>query len=293
MKEFSTKVGAYYDENTESFYLDLWHSDEIHFGWFFPVEELVMDARLFDIGVKRMTDVTLKPAAISAADVLLDVGCGVGGPAIRVAKETGCQVTGLTISARQVELARARAESAGLGDRVRFERADAASHLPAADGSVDVIMCIESACYYDDRPQFLSECARVLKPGGRLVLSDWLAREGGESPERGQQIADVCDAWIMPNLETLKGYQAMLVGAGLEVVELVDMHESTLANARIVEQGYERLRDAENLNPQQLSWRRQLQTLARAWLAGHFTLGRLFARKPESGDPRARLEETA
>lgn len=80
-------------------------------------------------------------------------------------------MTGITLSEVEVERGRARAAAEGLADRVRFERADAAS-LPFGDGSFDGAMALQSMMHIQDRPRVLAELARVLRPRARLVLTD-------------------------------------------------------------------------------------------------------------------------
>jgi ubiquinone/menaquinone biosynthesis C-methylase UbiE len=113
----------------------------------------------------------MQDATIDAACTVLDVGCGVGGPACHVAARTGARVFGLTPNAAQLELARRHAQERGLAERVRFERSGADA-LPFADASIDVVMFLESASRFPDRARFFAGVQRVLRPGGRLVGED-------------------------------------------------------------------------------------------------------------------------
>src|SRR6185436_15528326 len=70
---------------------------------------------------------------------LLDIACGSGGPTLRIAQETGCDVWGIDIHDRAIAEATARASAAGLAERVRFQHEDASRPLPFPDGSVDAI----------------------------------------------------------------------------------------------------------------------------------------------------------
>ena len=113
-----------------------------------------------------------RPAAFSAriaAGVrVLDVGCGTGQPALLLARETGARVTGVNIGREQIELARANAARAGLGDLTAFHRADAAD-LPFRAGVFDAVLMIETLSHLPDKAGALRGAARCLRPGGRIL----------------------------------------------------------------------------------------------------------------------------
>jgi len=117
---------------------------------------------------------------------LLDVACGAGGPALRIAAATGCTVTGIDLHEQALVTARALASDRGLSSRATFERADARQPLPFPDARFDAITCIDAINHLPDRPQILGECARVLTPGGRLLFTDPVVVTG---PLTSDQIA--------------------------------------------------------------------------------------------------------
>lgn len=103
---------------------------------------------------------------------LLDVACGSGGPALRIAAKTGCDIAGIDIHEEAITTARslaAQRETAGLAE---FHLADAAGSLPFPDASFDAITCIDAINHLPDRPRVLGEWARLLKAGGRLLFTD-------------------------------------------------------------------------------------------------------------------------
>ena len=102
---------------------------------------------------------------------MLDVGCGNGTPGCRLAERFGVEVLGITTSGVGVAAGTALAASKGLSDTVRFEERDGTDNgLPAE--SFDRVWVLESSHLMRDRAGLLSECARVLRPGGRVVLCD-------------------------------------------------------------------------------------------------------------------------
>jgi len=111
------------------------------------------------------------------ADVL-EVGSGSGGPAVYLAAERGCRVTGVDINEHGVRNAAALAQARGVADRVRFETVDASRPLPFAGGTFDAVISNDAMCHIADRPAVLREWHRVLKPGGRALFTDAMVVTG-------------------------------------------------------------------------------------------------------------------
>ena len=126
-------------------------------------------------GGTAATDRLITEAAVRADDVVLDVCSGMGGPARYLAWKTGCDVTGLDLTASRVEGATELTRVAGLSDSVRFVHGNALD-MPFQDASFTLAIAQEAFAHIPDKPRLLAECARVLQPGGRLVFSDILHR---------------------------------------------------------------------------------------------------------------------
>jgi SAM-dependent methyltransferase len=109
---------------------------------------------------------------LSSGRTLLDVACGSGGPALRIAAKTGCEITGIDLHEQALANARALANERGLGAVARFQAADAREPLPFPDASFDAITCIDAINHLPDRTRTIAHFARVLRPGGRLLFTD-------------------------------------------------------------------------------------------------------------------------
>src|SRR5580693_5329935 len=109
---------------------------------------------------------------LSPGKILLDVGCGAGGPALRIAAITGCSVVGIDVHEQAVTTASSLAAERGLAELVEFRSADATGPLPFSDASFDAITCIDAINHFSDRPRVIAEWARLLKPGGHLLFTD-------------------------------------------------------------------------------------------------------------------------
>src|SRR5215218_11502731 len=137
--------------------------------------------------VKRSAEASVVPeassrylgelAGVAPGDHVLDAGCGVGGPALAIARAVpGVVVDGVTVSEVQATMARKLVAEAGLADRVRIHVADF-HHLPFADASFDVAVYFEVTGYSPDRSALYRESARVLAPGGTVYVKDTFCRE--------------------------------------------------------------------------------------------------------------------
>ena len=108
---------------------------------------------------------------------VLDVGCGLGGPARYLAAEYGCLVTGVDLSRVFIDVARTLTERAGLSASVSCEQGDALD-LPFADGAFDHAWTEHVAMNIRDRDRLYTGIRRVLRPGGRLAIYDIVEGNG-------------------------------------------------------------------------------------------------------------------
>jgi SAM-dependent methyltransferase len=124
----------------------------------------------FDLHQRSLVWRLLGDTAITGESLVLDIGCGIGGPTGWILERYHPRrIIGLEYLWSSVQCAGQTARA--LTPRPSFIQGDAHC-LPVADASVDVIFNLESALHYPDKDQFISECRRVLKPGGRLCLGD-------------------------------------------------------------------------------------------------------------------------
>ena len=240
-------VDHYYNVHTESFYLQGWDPEHIHFGIFdqakdsaYKQDPMVAMADRAS-AVLRMTDLIVGSARISPTDVVVDAGCGVGGTARYVAEKHGVSVVGLNINEKQIDIAREKTKESGLEAKVTFLRCDCSQELPFPDESVDVILNIESACHYSNRARFMAECARILRPGGRIAAQDWVAADGLPQEDVERFILPVSEAWVLSNIESLASYRVLAEGVGLRVTHSQPIEDGILPNGYIMGMGYEAL----------------------------------------------------
>jgi cyclopropane fatty-acyl-phospholipid synthase-like methyltransferase len=116
-------------------------------------------------------------------DQVLDVGCGSGGPALFLAREVGCRVTGVDVNEAGIQAGLSLVRQAGLEDRVHFCRADVREALPFSDNAFDAIVCMDAICHMPDPRRLFAEWRRVLRPGGRMLYTDPVVVTGLVSKE--------------------------------------------------------------------------------------------------------------
>lgn len=173
-------------------------------------------------GGLRLTRRLTEALGLGPGDLVVDLASGTGTSAIEVARVTGADVVGIDISRANVALAAQRAVDARLPSRVSFLQGDAEA-LPLAAASVDAVICECALCLFPDKDAAAREIARVLRPNGRLALSDVTAEpEALPAALRSAAAWTTCAAGARPLVEIA----AILERAGFAVDELEDHSES-------------------------------------------------------------------
>jgi SAM-dependent methyltransferase len=163
---------------------------------------------------------------LEPGDQVLDVASGVGTTAVLLAAERRVDVVGVDLGAAQVAKATARARRAGVADRVAFRVGDA-ERLPLPERAFDAVISECAFCTFPDKPTAAYEAARVLRPGGRLGLTDvWLRRDRLDAQLAGLAGRIACIADARPIDDTRR----VLEGAGL-AVDTIERHDDALAAA--------------------------------------------------------------
>ncbi|MEW6475205.1 MAG: class I SAM-dependent methyltransferase [Actinomycetota bacterium] len=156
---------------------------------------------------------------------VLDVACGRGGSALLLADEFAASVDGVDLGRASVEHARAEAIRRDLDGLTRFHVGDA-ERLPFPDATFDVVICECSLCTFPDKDRAAAEFARVLRPGGRLGLTDVTLDPARLDPELATLAGSIaCLAGARPAAE----YEALLATAGLETT-VSEAHDYALAH---------------------------------------------------------------
>ncbi|MEH1102310.1 SAM-dependent methyltransferase [Micromonospora sp. CPCC 205561] len=203
----SDEIAAMFDESTDM--SDAFNDGQVHLAYWYDDED---QAPLIEAS-QRLTRKVADSLRLREGERVLDVGCGLGAPAIQLAAEYGVRVTGVNISTRQVAEATARARAAGLADQVTFRSADYTS-LDFPNGSFDAVVAMEALVYVSDLGHALRGLHRVLRPGGRLSLTE-PTREGLGVVAASQFAANFGAKWLLSVAEWLDPLRE----AGFELAE--------------------------------------------------------------------------
>lgn len=115
-------------------------------------------------------------ARVTSSDLVLDVCCGLGGPSRYLANKVGCRIVGVDLTESRIAGAIRLTDMTGLSSLASFMTGNALD-LPFDDATFDVAISQEAFCHIPDKHRLISECVRVLKPGGRIAFTDILATE--------------------------------------------------------------------------------------------------------------------
>lgn len=159
-------------------------------------------------------------APLDGESHVLDLGSGYGAPARFLASRFGCRVTGLNVSAVEIEEAERQTRSEGLASSVTFDRGDF-HDLPYPGGTFDVIWSQDSLMYGADKRRILEEVTRVLKPGGVFDFTDILA-----PPDLEPEIRDRLYARVRtPEMWDTERYLSELIDMGFRIRRVEDWSE--------------------------------------------------------------------
>ena len=181
----------------------LQHHDQDHFGGLAATDALALHAK------------------INESTHVLDLCCGLGGPARYLAYHYGCRVTGVDMNTDRLAGAVRLTERTKLQDRVLFHHANALQ-TGLADETFDVIVSQEAFCHIPNKKTLITECVRLLKPGGRIVYTDILARSNMTNEIRSRLETEM----VFSELSTLEQYCHLLEEKGCQVIEVEDLSDN-------------------------------------------------------------------
>lgn len=227
-----TRVRHYYDRHTAGF-MALGTGGEvgvIHRAVWAP--GVTTPAQAFHYVDDRIADaIEAQSGAVAGAGIggsiplpplhIVDLGCGVGATLCHLARRLGARGTGVTLSRLQAHLAAERIAAEGLEDSVFCLEASFDS-LPPSITAADAAFAIESFAHAPDPTGFFAEAARIVRPGGLLLICDDVRGPGGGAAAE-RTVARFTHGWHLNTLLTPKEIRALADAAGFEHRETEDL----------------------------------------------------------------------
>jgi cyclopropane fatty-acyl-phospholipid synthase-like methyltransferase len=226
-KSGTADIRRYYDQTRLDYHF-VWSSRKhhaFHFGYHDEVSRRHGDT--LANANRTLADL----ARVSVGTRVLDAGWGIGGSSLWLAEERSAAVVGITLVEDQAERARSFSAQRGLGPRASFLRADF-TETPFRSESFEVVWALESLCHAGEKSVFYREASRLLTPGGRLVVAEYMRTNrpslGGGEP----MVREWLDGWAIPDLDTPSEHVANAKAAGLESVRVEDFTARTRPSLR-------------------------------------------------------------
>lgn len=199
-----TAIKKYYSD-TQFEYKLIWNwrlktTPALHFGYY--DEKATNHAQ----AVVRANEALAEWAGLKPGIKIIDAGCGLGHSAIWLSKHYKAAVTGITIVPKQIETIRRNLLQSPV-ENVEFLLADYL-HMPFPENSVDVVWAFESVCHAERKEAFYLEALRVLKPGGKLVMAEYLRTARPLEPGKEEMLKEIFSSWAIPDLDTLDEHRA-------------------------------------------------------------------------------------
>lgn len=207
----SADVVQHYDQ-LDRFYRGIW-GEHLHHGYWKTGRETLEQA------VRALVDLVIDRARLQEGMSVLDVGCGYGATARILAQEHGARVTGLTISPAQQR----HAEGVTAPEGNPTFLVEDWLHHHRAPSSFDVVTGLECTEHMADKERAFGEMARVLRPGGRMVVVAWTAANHRTHWQDRHLIEPICREAKFAALGTPLEHEDWISEAGLTMEEALDL----------------------------------------------------------------------
>ena len=196
--KITNTIANFWDQISEG-WKKIW-GPHIHHG-FYENNESITPLAAQEKLIEKLADML----QIAPQDQILDVGCGMGGSSLLLAKKYHATVNGITLSQKQVSIATLQAQLENIKN-VNFKIEDALSLTSFADNSFDIIWALESCEQFYDKNLFIKQAMRTLKPGGKIMLATWCSSHEEYEGDLAKKYRKLCLAFDLPYMPTIEHY---------------------------------------------------------------------------------------
>lgn len=222
-KNYFKEIVNYYNSSQPLYRAFIYNTNSLgmHFGFW---DKKTKNERGATINTNREL---IKLGNINGRDVILDAGCGVGGTAIYVSKNTGARVVGITLVQKQVDLAKYYAKMHKVDLLTDFQVQDySKTNFP--NNYFDVVYGIESICYSYPKERFLKEAYRVLKPSGRLIVIDGYTIKDPKKLKDKKRLTEFNMAFSIKQIITKNKFSDLIIKSKFGNLKVIDKTKEVL-----------------------------------------------------------------
>jgi tocopherol O-methyltransferase len=210
------KIQRFYDLSSPH-YLSI-YGEHIHDGYYITGRESKKEAQ--DNLVKLLAE----KAKIKNGATVLDVGCGVGGSSIWMAKNLEAVTLGITISPVQVEIARKLAEEQKVNSQFILMDAEQMDFTQF----FEVIWVVAAMTHFQSQENFLERASRFLNKHGKFIIFDWMSDESIIDPQNDPDIQPVSEGMLLSSLINLNSYLKWFINHGYRITYSEDITDPTI-----------------------------------------------------------------
>ena len=216
LSSIKSKIQRFYDFGSP-LYMKI-YGQHIHDGYYITGNESKGEAQ------ENLIKLIVEKAEIKKGSRILDVGCGVGGSSIWLAKNLGAVTTGITISPEQVEIA---------DNLAKGQKVSSSFYLMDAENmnfseTFDVIWAVAVMTHLQNQQSFLKLADNFLVKGGKLIIFDWMLREYSLSMQNEKDVKAVLNGMLLPALYSLDVYREWLTQLGYQIIYAEDTTDYTI-----------------------------------------------------------------
>ena len=230
---YSNKDIEQYYDLSQTHYKRVWNlqrSRSLHYGYWDSSTKNFHEALL------NINKILAAKAGINKQHKVLDAGCGIGGSSLWLAKNINCNVTGISLSEKQVQTANNLALNENLQTLAIFEQQDFTATNYEAE-SFDVIWAIESVCHANDKSKFINEAYRLLKKSGKLILADFFKKDNLAEKDAAL-IKQWANGWAINDFATIEEFTEQLKNTGFHSTIIEDATTKIIPSAKRLYRAY-------------------------------------------------------
>jgi tocopherol O-methyltransferase len=255
------------------YYPSLW-GEHLHHGYWIVGDESKEQAQL------QLVEHLAQLANIKSCSEILDIGCGMGGSSLYLARNYNATVTGITISPVQVEMATAAAARERIDAKFLVMDAEAMDFQK----QFDVLWSVESISHYQHREDFFVSASRLLKPGGAFGIIDWFKKENLTSAETKKFILPI-EKGMLCELQIMDDYEQYLTSNGLQITHREVLNKNC---AKTWDLGLDIIKNrsfwelAAKYGSNIVSHLKAFRAMRAGFASGNFVYGLIVARAPSN-----------